>query len=529
MIQAMTSARPFSTLGAAAQAGLLVCAVNLARAADQPVELVATGSDSRVDLRWSAAPDASGYVVERAPAAGGPYVRLRLETHGLPLHSDFLGENGRTCWYRVAATRADGSRSACCAPVAGSTAALDDERLLDSVEQATFRYFWDYAHPVSGLARHKFPDNQRCAIGGTGFGLLTIMVGAQRGFVARAAAARRVLTEVAFLQDKAQRFHGAFPHLLDGADGTVRPFTPHDDGGDLVETALLMQGLLTVARYFAADDAVEAEIRRRIATLWREVEWDWYLKGEGGRRLSWHWSPHYGWEMGLPITGYNEALIAYVLAIASPTHPIPAACYREGWAIGQGYQGGDASSHPGWIGPPGGGALFMTQYSFLALDPRGRRDAFCDYAENGRAISLMQQAYCIRNPHGHAGYSALLWGLTASTGPDGYHVGSIGDDDGTIAPTAALSAMPFTPRESLATLKHLYHAYGRDIWGDLGFRDAFNPTRGWYGQGYLAIDQGPIVPMLENARSGLCWRMFMSNPEIAPALAACGWVSSATP
>nr|MBA3936180.1 hypothetical protein [Planctomycetota bacterium] len=303
----------------------------------------------------------------------------------------------------------------------------------------------------------------------------------------------------------------------------VRPFTPHDDGGDLVETALLMQGMLAVRRYFAAADPIEDEIRRRITAMWREVEWDWYLKQDGGKRLSWHWSPHYGWEMGLPITGYNEAMIAYLLAMASPTHPIPAACYREGWAIGQGYDGAARPEGDRWIGPPGGGALFMTQYSFVAFDPRGKRDAFCDYAENSRAISLMQRDYSVRNPHGHAGYSALLWGLTASTGPDGYHVGAIGNDDGTIAPTACLSAMPFTPRESLAALKHLYHVYGKDIWGDLGFRDAFNLTRGWYAPGYLAIDQGPIVPMIENQRSGLCWRIFMSNPEIAPMLAASGW------
>jgi hypothetical protein len=231
---------------------------------------------------------------------------------------------------------------------------------------------------------------------------------------------------------------------------------------------------------------------------------------------------------GLSITGFNEAMIVYLLAIASPTHPVPAACYYEGWAGRDDYRNGNSYyGIPLWVGPPMGGPLFFAHYSFIGFDPRNKHDRFCNYFDNNRNLSLIQRAYCIENPRRHKGYGALLWGLTSSLGPDGYHNGAIDNsDDGTIAPTASLSSMPYTPQESLATLKHLYHGYGKKLWGEFGFRDAFNLDRDWYANGYQAINQGPIITMIENHRSGLCWRMFMRNHEITPMLIAIGWEST---
>lgn len=384
---------------------------------------------------------------------------------------------------------------------------------------------------MSGLARERTGSGDTCTSGGTGFGLMAMCVAVERGFVERTAAVHRVRQMLDFLERQAPRYHGAWAHWIDGANGETIPFSRYDDGGDLVETAYLAQGLLAVRQYFQGNDPDERALAAQATRLWAGIEWDWYLREPGGKQLYWHWSPNHGWRMGHRIGGhFNECLIVYLLAIASPTHAIPADCYRLGW-IGDppdGYLNGH--TYYGYrltVGWPYGGPLFFTHYSFLGFDPRAWRDPWCDYFENNRAISRINRAWCADNPNGFAGYSALLWGLTASDTPGGYQAHEPRHDNGTIAPTAALSAMPYVPAESMATLRCLYETHGARIWGHCGFKDAFNLTRDWVADGHLAIDQGPIILMLENHRTGLCWRLFMANPEIAPALARMGWSRSA--
>lgn len=491
--------------------------------------LTATGHDSRIDIRWRpiSAPNLDGYNIYRADSAEGPFTKINDSPYELSVYTDFLGANGQTRYYYIACVL-DGDETAPSAIVSAATYQMTDDQLLTSVQQATFRYFYDFGHPTSGLAREglNHPRNT-VTTGGTGFGLMAIIVGAERGFVTRNQAAERTLKILTFLDEKASRYHGAWPHWLNGRTGQTIPFSTYDDGADLVETAFLVQGMLTARRYFNSDDPTETQIRTRITEMWREVEWDWFLRSPGGEALYWHWSPNYEWRMNMPILGYNECMIAYILAIASPTHPIPPACYNNGWARESSYANGNSYyGYHLWAGPAYGGPLFWTHYSFLGFDPRNKSDAFCNYFDNSRNISLINRAHCAANPNGFAGYSDLVWGLTASVNPTGYSAHSPTNDNGTIAPTAALSAMPYIPTESVATLKHLYHTYGDRLWGPFGFYDAFNLQENWYADTYLAIDQGPIIIMIENHRSQLLWTHFMSNPEITPALEAIGWTLS---
>jgi len=496
-----------------------------------PRDVTAAGHDSRIDLRWpfSTDPNLEGYNIYRAEAAEGPFIRLNDSVHKVCVYSDFFGVNDRTYYYCVKSVAIrGGGESEPSNVVCATSFVMTDEQLLTSVQEAVFRYFWDYGHPVSGLAREGYGFSHSadtCTSGGTGMGLMAICVGAERKFVTRAEAAGRVLQILTFLDEKASRFHGAWSHWIHGVTGETKPFSQYDDGGDLVETAYLMQGMLTVRQYFNdPNDPVETEIRRRTTRMWEEVEWSWYRQLLRSDVLYWHWSPNYSWKINFAIRGYNECMIVYLLAIASPTHPMPATCYYRGWAQSAGYANGNTYyGYPQWVGPEKGGPLFFTHYSYLGFDPRNKSDRYCNYFKNSQSISLINRAYCIENPHGYAGYSDLVWGLTASFNPWGYNAHSPTSDNGTIAPTAALSAMPYVPGESLATLKHLYHTYGRDLWGPFGFFDAFNPTENWFAAGYVAIDQGSIVVMIENYRTQLCWNLFMANPEIRPTLDAIGW------
>jgi hypothetical protein len=410
---------------------------------------------------------------------------------------------------------------------------MTDEQLLTSVQEAVFRYFWDFGHPVSGLARERFyeGDRQTVTTGGSGFGLMAIVVGVERGFISRPEAAGRILKILTFLDEKAARYHGAWSHWVDGTTGEPIAFDYDEYGnpimsGDLVETAFMIQGMLAVRQYFDSSDPVEAAIRSKATTLWQEVEWNWYRRPTetDGNSLWWLWSPTHNWQNSFRITGYHECIIAYLLAIASPTHSIPSSCYYDGWARESSYANGNTFyGYLQWVGPDYGGPLFWTHYSFLGFDPRNKSDNYCNYFNNSRNISIINREHCINNPNNFAGYSALVWGLTASCNPWGYLAHSPTNDNGTIAPTAALSAMPFTPAESVATLKHFYHVYGDRLWGPFGFYDAFNLQENWFSDAYLAIDQGPIVVMIENYRTQLCWDLFMANPEIMPMLTAIGW------
>ena len=398
---------------------------------------------------------------------------------------------------------------------------LSDDALLDLVQIRTLGYFWDFGHPVSGMARERsagdygYDVGETVTTGGTGFGIMALIAGAERGFLPRKGVIDRIAQIVDFLS-KEPRYQGAFAHWMNGSTGATVAFSPNDDGGDIVETAFLMMGLLT-ARQWLGPGPLATEIDR----LWRGVNWAAFCPAPD--RLMWHWTARGDWADALPITGYHEALIAFVLALASPTHPIDVAAYEVGWKTSTTFENG--KSFYGIrlpLGPDYGGPLFFTHYSFLGLDPRGLVDRHADYFAQNRAHALIHHAYAQENPKGFKGYGPA-WGLTACDGDQGYNAFSPTNDLGVIAPTAAIASLPYTPVQSMAALRHYHENLGDRLWGDYGLRDSFNETARWVAPGHLAIDQGPIVGMVENARSGLLWRLFMSAPEIAPALARMGF------
>jgi hypothetical protein len=353
-----------------------------------------------------------------------------------------------------------------------------------------------------------------------------MIAGAERGFINRDDVLERVLRIGNFLLH-ADRFHGAWSHWVDGTSGRSIPFSQRDDGGDLVETAFLVQGLIAAREYFAGSTVLEDSLRALVDTLWHGVDWQWYTQGQNV--LYWHWSPNYNWEMNMHISGWNEALIVYVLAAASPTHPIDPAVYHQGWARNGAMRNGRTFYNVRLpLGVDFGGPLFFAHYSFLGLDPRGLHDQYADYWQQNRSHTLINQRYAISNPRNFCHYSNSLWGLTASDDPVvGYQAhapfGFHGVDNGTITPTAALSSMPYTPEESMKALRTFYYYLGDRLWGNYGFRDAFNLDRNWFAQSYLAIDQGPIIVMIENHRSGLIWDTFMKNQDVANGLEILGF------
>ena len=406
---------------------------------------------------------------------------------------------------------------------------LSDSELLDLVQRQTFRYFWDFAHPVSGLARERSNENfgygnETVTIGGTGFGIMSVIVAVERGWITRDTAAKFMRKMINFLV-KANSYHGVYPHWMDGATGKTIPFSRKDDGADLVETSYLFQGLLCARQYFKQNNPAENEFRGKLNWLWTGIEWNWFTQG-GQEVLYWHWSPNNGWAMNFPVRGFNECLIMYILAASDEHYPVPASVYHRGWAESNFFKNG--KEFYGIKLPLGfdyGGPLFFSQYSFLGLDPRGLKDRYADYWEQNRNHTLINREHCIRNPKKFKGYSENCWGLTASDTYNGYDAHSPTNDNGTITPTAALSAFPYTPEYSMKALKHFYYDLGDKLWSEYGFVDAFNETQNWVAQSHLAIDQGPIVAMIENYRSGLLWKLFMSCPEIQRGLKKLGFTS----
>ena len=411
---------------------------------------------------------------------------------------------------------------------------LSESALLDTIQYQTFNYFWDGAEPNSGLARERlhmddaYPTSPKNTVttGGSGFGLMAILVGVERGWISREEAFNRYTKIVNFLE-KADRFHGAWSHWIDGETGKMYPFGKKDNGGDLVETAFLVQGLLTVAEYFKNGNEQEKELVAKIDKLWREVEWSWYTKG-GEDVLYWHWSPKYEWEMNFPVGGYNECLIMYILAASSPTYPITKEVYEKGWArdgkivsdktyydealVLDYYEHSDAP-----IGP-----LFWAHYSYLGLNPKGLSDQYADYWELTQNHAKIHHKYAIDNPKNYKGYGDSLWGFTSSYSMKGYAGHRPGDDRGVVSPTAALSSFPYTPKASMNVLENIYKNHDSLV-GKYGPYDAFSLEYNWYLPRYLAIDQGPIPVMIENYRTGLLWKLFMQNKDVKVGLDKLGF------
>lgn len=401
---------------------------------------------------------------------------------------------------------------------------ISDNALLDSVQRGTFRYFWDLSHPVSGMVRERNADANIYTSGGTGFGIMSIVTAIHRNFITRAEGFARLQTMVSFLKNTAETFHGAYPHWLNGQTGKVIPFSPNDDGADLVETSYLIQGLLTARQYFNGTGA-EADLRNDINTIVNRVEWDWFRKNNENN-LYWHWSPDIskGWIMNMPIKGWNECLITHVLAASSTTHAVPKIVYDNGWAYNGAIKNGKI--YYGYVlplGPDLGGPLFFEHYSFLGINPNNLSDAYANYTTQTKNHTLINYNYCKLNPNNYFGYSDSVWGLTASDIQNGYHASSPTSDMSYIAPTAALSSFPYTPTESMRALKFYYYVLGDKIWKQYGFVDAFSLHNLWFADSFLAIDQGPIIVMIENYRSGLLWNLFTSCPEVKTGMQTLGF------
>ena len=403
---------------------------------------------------------------------------------------------------------------------------LSDSALLDLVEKQTFKYFWDFAHPVSGMARERSNivdyGHETVTTGGTGFGIMAVIVATERKWISRDTAAGHLLKMVKFLRN-CDNYHGTFSHWLNGETGKTIPFSPKDDGGDLVETSYLFQGLLCAREYFNMDNPKEEELRDRITWLWSDVEWNWFTRG-GISVLYWHWSPNNGWSMNAEIRGWTECLITYVLSASSPKYSIDAEVYNRGWANSSNFR--NDREYYGIKLPLGfdyGGPLFFAHYSFLGIDPKGLKDQYADYWNQNLNHTLINREHCIRNPNHYKGYGADCWGLTASDSYAGYAAHSPTEDLGVISPTAALSSFPYTPEYSMQALKHFYFDLGDKIWSDYGFVDGFSESKNWFAKSYLAIDEGPIVVMIENYRSGLLWKLFMNIPEIQNGLKKLGF------
>lgn len=401
---------------------------------------------------------------------------------------------------------------------------ISDDSLLTLVQKKTFDYFWSYGHSVSGLARERLNSGEIVTFGGSGFGIMGIPVAIERGFITRAQGLDRMNKIINFLNlSTTDKFHGAFPHWMNGTTGKVIPFSNKDDGADLVETAFFMQGLLTVQSYFKNGNAAEKAMSANIETLWENVEWTWFQQN-GQQKLFWHWSPNYAWAINMQISGWDEALIVYVLAASSPTFPITRLVYDNGWALNGGIKNGKSFfgiKLP--LGQDYGGPMFFAHYSFLGLDPRKLSDAYANYLEQNKAHAMINYQYCVANPRKFYGYGANCWGLTASDIQNSYTASSPTNDAGVIAPTAAMASFPYTPVESMQALHFFYYTLGNKIWGTYGFNDAFNLSQGWFANSYLAIDQGPIVVMIENYRTQLLWNLFMQNTNVQAGLNKLGF------
>ncbi len=497
-----------------------------------PINVKAISYELHVDLTWQPnnESDLAGYKIYKWN--GSAYQFLKNVKKYRSFFWEWIGSTSVTNKYKISAYDNSLNESGMSSEITTVTHQMSDEEYLDMTQRATFRYFWDWADPTSGIARERWQPNESDVtntIGGGGFGVMAILVGVERGFITREEGVARIKKIVDFLSNKIDKFHGAFPHWFNGSTGKVVKFGTQD-GGDIVESSFMIQGLIAAKQYFNLPNNDETQIRNSIKQLWENVDWDFYRNGTTA--LNWNWSPTMGFKIDgstFLFHGWNETLITYLLAVASPTHPVFPNIYKSGWADNGNikYTGVQRYGYDLYVGNRNGygGPLFFTHYSFLGFDPRGKRDLYANYFMQNYNQTMINRAYCIENPKKFAGYTEDCWGLTASNSIPG--VGYLAhepglNDNGTIAPTAAISSMPYFLYEktnyALNTIKHFYRVYGNALWGDFGFKDAFNVSKFWFNDDYLAIDQGPIICMIENYRSQLLWNLFMKDEDIKTAL-----------
>jgi hypothetical protein len=495
-----------------------------------PFELKGTACPAHTELTWK---NNTGFVYEIYRSADNGKKFTKISEVNTNSYLDFFGKpvlKEQSFVYRIvpkglSLKTNDISKFEIKVPIRPAT----NDDLLDMTQRYTTRYFYDFAQPETGMARERSNDvnGDIVTTGGTGFGIMALIAGAERNYLSRNEAFKTIDKIVRFLE-KAERFHGAWAHWYDAGTGRPFSFSKYDDGGDLVETAFLVQGLLTAREYFKNGNTDERLLVNKITQLWETVEWSWYTQGRDS--LYWHWSKNHGWKMDHLIKGYDETLITYILAASSPTFPIELTVYEKCYTNsdyflnGKNYYGIKLD-----LGMEYGGPLFFTHYSFLGLNPKGLTDKYTNYFERNRSHALIHRAYAIDNPKKHVGYGSNCWGFTSSDDPlvgyTSHHPGTKAEN-GTISPTAALSSIVYTPEASSEALRHFYFDKGAVLFGKYGFYDAFNPGMVEGQQvvkSYLAIDQGPIAVMIENYRSGLIWKLFMNNPEILIGLEKLGF------
>jgi len=502
-----------------------------------PGKLSAKGYELHVDITWPQVKNQGvKYIKIHRSEDNKQFKPVGIQRPYFDRFTDFVGESDKTYYYRISYIDYQYNETAASESAEASTRQFSDEELLDMVQEASFRYYWEGAEPHSGLARENIPGRKNMiATGASGFGIMAIIVGVERGFISREQAVQRMKTITAFLQD-CDKYHGAVSHFIDGPTGkTTAFFGDRDNGGDLVETSFLFQGLLAARAYFDEKNSDEKEIRKAITQLWEAVEWSWYDREKEGKFLTWHWSPDHEWLIDHKLIGWNETMITYILAMASPTHPIDASMYYNGWASleerGMAYRKAwgktdDGSKYTNGnyyhgikldVGVANGGPLFFVHYSFMGLDPHKLTDRYTNYFDNNKNIALINWRYCTENPNNRKGHNDSFWGLTASDGPWGY--GALEPrkekDNGTMAPTGALASFPYTPEQSMAALKNMYRNHGRYLWGEYGFKDAVNLDVNWHAKIFMGLNQAPVTVMIENYRTGLIWNLFMKNKEIA--------------
>ena len=506
-----------------------------------PENVRAVGYDRHIEVRWDPVSSLSlaRYVIYRA-LDGQQFEPIGIQLPGINRYEDFIGKAGVTARYRVAAGDWQYETHFHPTETKASTREFNDDELLTMLQEACFHYYWEGADPSSGMTRENIPGDDRIvATGASGMGIAALIVGVDRKFITRQQGVER-LTQIVNFLEHAERYHGAWSHYMDGSTGKTMPvFGMFDNGGDLVETSFLMEGLLAARQYFRGESDAERDLYRRISQLWETVEWDWYRGAHPADFLYWHWSAEWGWQIQHPLIGFNEVMITYLLGMSSPTHAVAPEMYYSGWAsqmqraqdYRRGWSGSTDGDHYGNghtyfgikldVGVGTGGPLFFTHYSFFGFDPHSLHDRFTSsYFENNRNIALINRAYCIANPKHFHGYGPDAWGLTASDGPDGYvpHAPDENSDRGTLTPTGALASFPYTPEASMAAFKHYYRDLGAQLWDIYGPRDAYDPGENWISPIYMGLNQAPIAVMIENHRTGLVWKQFMANPEIGEML-----------
>lgn len=513
---------------------------NIEQELNSPVLSGIKAYEKHIDLWWKTEnPENVKYYCIYRSFDGQNFVPIGIQRTYLPRYTDFLGEIGKKAFYRISAVDYSLHETSLSNILNAETRPMTDDEFLDMVEEAHFRYYWDGAEPISGLARENIPGrSDMIAAGASGFGVMSILVAMERGFITREEGIERFLKITVFLQ-KADKYHGAVSHFMDGTSGKTIPYFGHkDNGGDLVETSFLIQGLLAAFQFFDQNTVEEKTIRDRIDTFWRNIEWSWYKQTKDSPFLYWHWSPDQGWIMNHPLIGWNETMITYLLAIMSPSHPIEPSMYYSGWAsqsqraqdYRKGWGGTEAGSMytngkvfyglPLKVGVSNGGPLFFVHYSYLALNPHQFSDKYTNYFENNQTIAKINLRYCMENPGKYVGYGENCWGLTASDFAWHYQAQEPVStrDNGTIAPTGALASFPYTPEESMKALRNYYENYGQFLWGEYGFRDAFNLTENWCSSIFMGLNQAPITVMIENYRTGLIWNLFMKNQDVQKGL-----------